>query len=634
MRFVFVSTMSGYAWGGSEELWSQTAVQLKERGHEVTASVSYWPQISQKVTALTGQGIAVHVRKPSQKSLRERVWNKAQKWLHQQTADFHWLERQAPNLVIISQGGVADGLEWLTFCRTVGLPYVVISQCNSEAWWPPDKVATEMSAAYLAARKIFCVSQGNLRLLEQQVGTSLQQAEVVRNPYNVPPNQSVTWPAATDIWRLACVARLDPAAKGQDLLFHVLARPVWRQRAIEVNLFGGGPCEQGLRRLAERLQLNQVRFHGHVEDVTRIWTQNHLLVLPSRYEGLPLALVEAMWCARPTLVTAVAGNTELCSDGETGFIAPAPTEDLLAETMERAWEQRQNWQKMGAAARLRVEQSIPKYPITVFCDQLLASSPTRQPRVQPNKTMETSYRHILGVRFFIGGTPEAVELGAQPGLVVVPAAPALMELARDADYRQALLEADLAITDSGFLVLLWNIMMFDSIQRVSGLGYLRHLLARSELWDPRTVLWIMPSQAALQRNLCWLRSKGYPTQEQDCYVAPKYQPGSIVDEELVRLVNERNPRHIIIGLGGGVQEKLGLYLKKNCTARPAIHCIGAAIGFLSGDQVHIPDWADRWILGWLFRCASNPKRFIPRYAKALRLPLVLWRCRDQMPKAT
>jgi len=245
--------------------------------------------------------------------------------------------------------------------------------------------------------------------------------------------------------------------------------------------------------------------------------------------------------------------------------------------------------------------------------------------------MKTLYRNILGVRFFVGPTSKAVELGAHPGLVVVPAAPALMELARDNDYRQALVEADLVITDSGFLVLLWNLMTFDSICRVSGLAYLKQLLARPEFLESGTVLWIMPSPEAMLKNLLWLKSAGYPAREQDCYVAPKYLPEAIADEGLVHLVNERNPRHIIICLGGGVQEKLGLYLKNRSQARPAIHCIGAAIGFLSGDQVRIPSWADRWILGWLFRCAANPRRFVPRYAKALQLPFVLWRCRDRMP---
>jgi UDP-N-acetyl-D-mannosaminuronic acid transferase (WecB/TagA/CpsF family) len=241
------------------------------------------------------------------------------------------------------------------------------------------------------------------------------------------------------------------------------------------------------------------------------------------------------------------------------------------------------------------------------------------------------YRRILGVRFFVGGAPQAVALGAGGGLVVVPAAPSLVELVRDRAYRQALLEADLAITDSGFMVLLWNTMMWDRIQRVSGLEYLKLLLTRPEFGESNVALIVMPSKSSLECNLRWLAAQGFPIRREDCYVAPKYGSGPIADDSLLKLVNNRRPRHVIIALGGGVQERLGLYLKKSATAQPAIHCIGAAIGFLSGDQVRIPGWADRWILGWLFRCVTHPRRFVPRYAKALRLPMLLWRYRDRMP---
>jgi UDP-N-acetyl-D-mannosaminuronic acid transferase (WecB/TagA/CpsF family) len=244
---------------------------------------------------------------------------------------------------------------------------------------------------------------------------------------------------------------------------------------------------------------------------------------------------------------------------------------------------------------------------------------------------ESQYRLILGVRFFVGDAPEAVEIGARGGLVVVPAAPALLELERDHDYRQALLEADLAITDSGFLVLLWRLMTGERIHRVSGLEYLKLLLAKPELKNPHSVLWVMPSETSLKRNIVWLQSQGYPFDSADCHVAPRYPKGPISDERLLELVNERHPRHIIICVGGGVQEKLGHYLKRRCAGLPAIHCVGAAIGFLTGDQVQIPDWADQRVLGWLFRCASDPKRFVPRYVKALALSRLLWRFGRRMP---
>jgi glycosyltransferase involved in cell wall biosynthesis len=118
------------------------------------------------------------------------------------------------------------------------------------------------------------------------------------------------------------------------------------------------------------LGLKNVRFCGHVSDVEAIWKENHMLVLPSRYEGLPLVLVEAMWCGRPAVVTDVAGNSEVCFDNETGFVAPAPTVPLLADALERAWSRRSDWQSMGQAARAWAESQIPRDPIALFAERL------------------------------------------------------------------------------------------------------------------------------------------------------------------------------------------------------------------------------------------------------------------------
>jgi UDP-N-acetyl-D-mannosaminuronic acid transferase (WecB/TagA/CpsF family) len=245
---------------------------------------------------------------------------------------------------------------------------------------------------------------------------------------------------------------------------------------------------------------------------------------------------------------------------------------------------------------------------------------------------EHCYRRILGVRFFVGDAPRAVDIGVRGGLVVVPSAPSLLELRRDdRQYRQALLEADLAVADSGFMVLFWNLIMRDRIQRVSGLEYIQLLLLRPEFREPGATFWVMPSVESMARNMAWLRANQFPVQPDDCYVAPRYAAGTISDDELVKLVNSRRPRHVVIGLGGGIQEKLGLYLRQNCASRPAIHCTGAAIAFLTGDQAPIPRWADRLFLGWFMRCVSNPRRFVPRYVRASQLALVLWRYGSRTP---
>ncbi len=216
------------------------------------------------------------------------------------------------------------------------------------------------------------------------------------------------------------------------------------------------------------------------------------------------------------------------------------------------------------------------------------------------------------------------------GLLVVPAAPALKDLARNGSYREALLNADVAITDSAFMVMIWNLLEHDSIRRVSGLEYLAQLLLLPEVRQPGNTFWVMAGPQSANRNLAWLSLRGIEVSDSCVYEAPKYG-AQIDDAELISRVSRTRPRHVVITIGGGMQERLGLYLKRHLGYRPAIHCIGAAIAFLSGDQVRIPMWADRLYLGWLFRCFSAPVRYIPRYWSARKLLPLMIRYRSQLP---
>jgi exopolysaccharide biosynthesis WecB/TagA/CpsF family protein len=238
---------------------------------------------------------------------------------------------------------------------------------------------------------------------------------------------------------------------------------------------------------------------------------------------------------------------------------------------------------------------------------------------------------VLGVRFFNGSVEDAVERMEGGGLLVVPAAPALKDLDRNVGYREALLNADLCITDSAFMVLIWNRLSKQKIHRLSGLKYLRELLRREDAHRPGNVVWIMASPASAERNLRWLREQGIQVPEECVYLAPMYGE-EIEDAALLELLERVRPQHVMVTVGGGTQERLGLYLKRRMSYRASIHCIGAAIAFLSGDQVGIPVWADRFYLGWLFRSAADPKRFVPRYWEARKLLSLMLRNRGQLPK--
>lgn len=245
--------------------------------------------------------------------------------------------------------------------------------------------------------------------------------------------------------------------------------------------------------------------------------------------------------------------------------------------------------------------------------------------------MRPEFVTILGVRFFNGTVEDAVERVERGGLLVVPAAPALKDIDRNVGYREALLNADLCITDSAFMVLIWNRISKQKIHRLSGLKYLRELLRREDAHRPGNVVWIMASPASAEKNLAWLRKQGIEVPDECVYVAPMYGR-EIEDPALLQLLERVRPQHVMVTVGGGTQERLGLYVKRGLSYGASIHCIGAAIAFLSGDQVGIPVWADRFYVGWLFRTVADPKRFGPRYWEARKLWKLMLRCRERLPE--
>jgi glycosyltransferase involved in cell wall biosynthesis len=229
-----------------------------------------------------------------------------------------------------------------------------------------------MRRGFEAARACFFVSEHNLRLTEQQIGARIPEAELVRNPFNVPWGEPQPWPAGEEGFRLGCVGRINILEKGQDLLLRVLASEKWRSRPVSLTVLGDGEQRRGLEAMAAGLALANVRFAGQTDDIPGFWRAHHALVLPSRAEGLPLVLVEAMLSARPAIVTDVGGNAELLDDGLTGFIADGATEKSLDAALERAWARRHDWPAIGAAAAAYARTVIPSDPAAVFAGRLLA----------------------------------------------------------------------------------------------------------------------------------------------------------------------------------------------------------------------------------------------------------------------
>ena len=363
MRILFISTMETSPWGGSEELWSKAAIELARRGHRVSACVKFWREEPRQLANLRDKGVAVHKRKP--RTLPQRTFDRLRSPLEM------FLRRVRPELVVVSQGANFDGHLWMNACLSLSIPYACVAH-NAIPWaWPDDQILDSLRTAYWNARKAYFVSNHNLTLTERQLGMALSNSKVVRNPFNVPYHATIPWPGEEKL-RFGCVARLETYTKGLDLLMDVLDEPKWRTRKLSVTLYGSGPNAGSLLAESSRRNLENLILAGFVPNPVEIWRKVHCLLLPSRVEGLPLVLVEAMLCARPCIVTNVGGNGELLEDGASGFIARNATVADLDEALERAWTAREHLQEMGLRAADRARQVIPPDPVERFVNDVLS----------------------------------------------------------------------------------------------------------------------------------------------------------------------------------------------------------------------------------------------------------------------
>jgi glycosyltransferase involved in cell wall biosynthesis len=305
-----------------------------------------------------------------------------------------WIQRVKPDLICISNGCFDDNIHLSLACTETGVPYVVIAHANGECMWPCDETGRQVARLYGRALRAYFVADGNRRMLEDQLGISISNAEIVRNPCAIARDAMLPWPDETEGFRLACVGRMDPRSKGQDILLRALARPKWRERPIMVSLFGDGPNKQALMSLAERLDLTErIRFAGYVHDIVHIWKTHHALALPSRYEGLPISIVEAMLCGRPSIVTDVGGNAEIVEDGRSGFVAAWPSDEAFDDAMERAWQARALWPAIGSDAHARAVALLPIDPAADFASKLLELARQARPGTAEGRGQVASATH-------------------------------------------------------------------------------------------------------------------------------------------------------------------------------------------------------------------------------------------------
>ncbi len=368
-------------WGGSEELWWRAARLLQEEGHEILVNYKWWPEKARQLVEIEQHGGSVWSRNEPVSFLESR--KAALKRLFSANGSSKsWLEQTQPEMVLVTLGYHPDQIPVADECLKHGIPYAINVQCASHFFFIHSDLLEKYRRWYQGAAKVFFVSEENQHKLETNIAAKLDNAEIVANPFNVDYESSPQWPDPEPTYRIACVGRIHFQSKGQDLIIDVMKQEKWRERKIEITFYGHDQGNQ--KQLVDLIEMHglqhQLKLGGFKEKVEDIWAENHALLLPSRYEGAPLVVIEAMLCNRVSISTDIGRNRELIDEGETGFIADGAISRLLDETLEKAWAEREKWQDMGQLAGQHIRQRYPQDPIREFADRIKSIVPKSVPQ--------------------------------------------------------------------------------------------------------------------------------------------------------------------------------------------------------------------------------------------------------------
>jgi glycosyltransferase involved in cell wall biosynthesis len=171
---------------------------------------------------------------------------------------------------------------------------------------------------------------------------------------NAAPANLESWGIGDDHFVVFTAARLHPQ-KGLEDLLNAATKVIAERPDARFVIAGEGPLRRDLEAtISSHGLVEYVRLIGWREDIAELLARSDLFVLPSKFEGLPNSVIEAMAASVPVVATAVAGTPEIIEQGETGWLVPPSDPASLAAAILAAMDS--DLEGIGRSARKRAEE--------------------------------------------------------------------------------------------------------------------------------------------------------------------------------------------------------------------------------------------------------------------------------------
>lgn len=157
--------------------------------------------------------------------------------------------------------------------------------------------------------------------------------------------------------------------KGHEFFIEAMAAVTSQNPHAVAGICGAGPLHDQLQSQIEKLGLQEkIKLLGQWDAIPELLAASDVFVLPSRWEGLPMALLEGMMAGLPVIATRVEGVDEVVQPGEHGLLVPLESPAELAQAIIQLLRSPQDRQRMGRAARERV---LTSYTTDRMCEAYL-----------------------------------------------------------------------------------------------------------------------------------------------------------------------------------------------------------------------------------------------------------------------
>lgn len=358
MKILIVNSEYPPVGGGAANACAHIARLLAQRGNEVYVLTTLYGDLPEDEVC---EGVRV-VRGPTRRSHADRsaAFEQVLFILGASWRSLQLMRRFRPDVTLAFFGLPSGAVGWL-LKLLAGIPYVVslrggdVPGFRPYDFWLYHKIAVPaLHPIWRTASAVVANSQGLY---------ALAKAFDARVEISVVPNgvDAQEFQPSRHDWsspRLLSVGRV-VYQKGYDIAVEALAG--LQDLSWEWTIAGDGPHLPTLRHLAEEYGiLDRVHLPGweSVEQVKEHYAHANLFVHPSRHEGMPNAVLEAMASELPVVASRIAGNEELVAEGQTGLLVPVEDPAALRAALRLLMLDMDSCRHMALAGRRRAEKSF------------------------------------------------------------------------------------------------------------------------------------------------------------------------------------------------------------------------------------------------------------------------------------